>query len=1113
VKKRFYPILAVMAGVALLTTCSMKKNTAASRRYHALTARYNTYFNGKTSFDEMLTAMQKGYRENYTERIHMYPISAQPKDKQETGGQFDRAVEKGNKAIKQHSIKQKPERKEGWRSNPKLVALQNREEYNPFLQHCWMLIGQGQFYNADFLQASATFSYIARHYATEPEVLSAARIWQARCYAEMNWLYEAESMLDNLNKNGFPDANRKDYDCVYADCMIKSGRFEEAIPYLQKAIRSEKNRRQKSRMRYLLGQLYMETDQNEAAYETFRKVAASNPPYELEFAARIRQTEVFPGADTRKILKMLNRMAKSDKNKDFLDQVYYAIGNIYMNRQDTALAIVNYSLGVEKSVQNGLDKAICNIRLGDIYFTRKDYVKAQPCFGEALSGIQKEYRDYDRVYRLSAVLDELVVHVEAVHLQDSLQEIARMPEAERLALIDKIIEDYIENEKKAKEEAEKERYLAEQSMQGSSYTRPGMQGNTGMPPGLTAGGGSSFYFYDPQVVAQGKVQFQSKWGKRPLEDNWRRRNKVMVMQEQAGGEEGGAETLQFDEEGNPIVAVDSMQLLMDSLSADPKSREYYLQQIPLTEDDLEASNMIVADGLFNMGMIYKDKLENRELAIETFEELERRFPDNKYRMDYYYHAYLIALRYRDDALGDKYKSRLLAAFPESDYAIAIADPNYEYNIRMMDSVQDSIYEVTYTAYLEGDTTTVRRNGRSFGETYPLSKLIPKFMFLDALTYVQAGDVDGFKAALSALVEKHPQADVADLAGEMLKGILQGRTLVRGNFTGMVWDLRFGLDGGGMLSAADSARRFVDEADMPHSMILIFPTGSIDKNQLLYAVAAFNFARFTVKTFDLSIEDIRTVSIMTIGGFQSLDETLEYERMIYAPDGYASAIDRAVSFFPISEGNFFTLMHGKTLEEYMTFFAENYLDKAPELIARWRIRMTDDEKTAKDEDEAVEKAAGLTTDKSKNESSPPEETQTEKPQTEEKNEQPVEAQNAEEKKEETELQSGEEEKAKETPAQARPAEITLEQLLERRKQAEQEETLRKETEQKEKEQLRKDAAKAKKQQAKERDQLRRQKEKERKALQKQKEKERREKARENKRRLKEQQAARRKTAKK
>jgi tetratricopeptide (TPR) repeat protein len=1094
-----------MAVLALPMACSMKKNTAASRRYHALTARYNTYFNGKSTFDEMLSSMQKNYKENYTERIFMYPVSAQPKDKKETGGQFDRAIEKGNKAIKQHSIKQKPERKEGWKSDPKQLALQNKEEYNPFLKRCWLLIGQGQFYNADFLQASATFSYITRHYADDAEMITEARIWQARCYAEMNWIYEAESILDNLNKNGFPEVNQKQYDRIYADCMIKGDRFEDAIPYLQKAIRSEKNKRQKSRMRYLLGQLYTEIGQNVNAYAAFRKVAASNPPYELEFAARIRQTEVSPNADSPKILKMLNRMAKSDKNKDYLDQVYYAIGNIYMNRQDTVNAIKNYSLGVEKSVKNGLDKAICNIRLGDIYFTRKDYVEAQPCFGNALSGIQKEYKDYDRVYRLSAVLDELVVHVEAVHLQDSLQTIARMPEAERLAVIDKIIEDYIENEKKAKEEAEKERYLAEQGMAGSNLNRPGMQqpGGMGAIPG--AGGASSFYFYDPQVVAQGKVQFQTKWGKRPLEDHWRRRNKTMITQELADTG-AGAEAGLLDEDGNPIAA-DSLQFMADSLSADPKSREYYLQQIPLTEDDIEASDMIIADGLFNMGMIYKDKLENMTLAVETFEELERRFPDNKYRMDYYYHSYLMALRYHDDALGEKYKAKLTEAFPESDYAIAIADPNYEYNIRMMDTVQDSIYAVTYASYLAGDTVVVRQNFRSFGTTYPLSKLIPKFMFLDALTYVQAGDVAGFKAALTALTEKYPQGEVADLANEMLKGILQGRTLMQGNFTGMVWDMRFGLSDTGTLSAADSARQFTDEPGDPYRMILIFQNGSIDKNQLLYAVAAFNFARFTVKSFDLEIEDVRTISILSIGGFAGLDETVEYERMIYAPDGYAPVIGRTVSFFPISEDNYFTLMHGKTLEEYMSFFAEHYLDRAPELIARWRIRMTDDEKTAQAQDEAVEKAAGLSTGDDGQITTEETESEQSGEQENAETEQPAEQEIPAE--EEGEPQNDEKETVEETPAKIRPDEITLDQLLERRKQIDQEEELRKEEEAKAKEQKRKDDAKLKKQQAEEREQLRKQKEKDRKALFRQKEKDRKAKERENKRRLKERQSQRKK----
>ena len=149
----------------LLASCSTKENTMSSRFYHAFTSRYNIYFNGKTSFDESMKSLQDGHKDNYTEQLLMYPVSGLSKEKQTTGGSFDRAIEKSNKAIKLHSIQTKPLKKPGWRNDPKQKALQEMEEYNPFLKKCWLLLGESQFYNADFLQASATFSYIARHYA------------------------------------------------------------------------------------------------------------------------------------------------------------------------------------------------------------------------------------------------------------------------------------------------------------------------------------------------------------------------------------------------------------------------------------------------------------------------------------------------------------------------------------------------------------------------------------------------------------------------------------------------------------------------------------------------------------------------------------------------------------------------------------------------------------------------------------------------------------------------------------------------------------------------------------------------------------------------------------
>lgn len=964
IRKRFCIIGTVITVIIALNSCGGRKNTATSRFYHSLNSRYNIYFNGKTSFDEALKSMNEGYKENYTEQIHMFPISGQYKEeKSTTGGPFDRAIEKGNKAIKLHSIKEKPKRKPGWQSDPKQVKLQAQEEFNPFMKHCWLLIAESHFYNGDFLTAAVTYSYITRHFATEPELVAEARIWQARCYTEMEWFYEVNNILRKLSETGIPPKLQNNYNRMYADYLIRSEQFEKAIPYLQSAIKSEKNKRQRSRMRYLLGQLYMDNSQSELAYQTFGKVASSNPPYEIEFASRIRQTEVFPGNNYEKVLKMLRRMSKSDKNKDYLDQVYYAMGNVYMTQQDTIKAIECYSEGIEKSTQNGMDKAICQIRLGDIYFTQKDYLNAQPCFSGALAGIQKEYKDYDRVSRLSETLDELVVYYEAVHLQDSLQVLARMPEKDRLAAIDKIIEQVIEEEKKAEEEAEKEEYLASQAAIGSNIN----QRNINTPTMPTRAGDNSFYFYNSQVVAQGKTQFQNKWGKRMLEDNWRRRNKKMTLLQTEDETEDYGETLQEEMSEEMIAQADSLQAEKDALAADPKSREYYLQQIPLTEEDIEASNIIIEDGLFNMGMIYKDKLEDMDLSVETFEELEKRFPHNTYRLDYYYQIYLMALRYKDTALAENYKNRMIAEFPESDYTIAISDPEYEYNIRMMDSVQDSIYEITYESFLAEDTTAVRRNYQDFSHKYPLAKLMPKFMFLDALTYVQAGDPEGFKEALTILTEKYPNADVTELANEMLKGLLRGRKLMQGSFSTMTWDLRFGLNEYGELSAADSALTFSAELETPHRMLLIYTTGSVDRNQLLYAVAAYNFANFRIKGFDLSFEEIGSLTILTISGFDHFNEIIDYYRMIYGEGGYASAFDGVVTFFPFSDENYNILMRGKTLEEYMQFFVENYGEIAPDLVNRWRIRVDTDKKE-------IEKQAEKETDER---AAQPTETQKEK----------------------------------------------------------------------------------------------------------------------------------------
>jgi len=942
-KSGFYTILSAVAiFLVALVSCTTTKNTKVTRWYHSFNTRYNIYFNGYEAYKEALKSQQDGYQESYTDFIFMYPVSSLPKDKQGEGGPFDRSIEKAAKAVKTHSIKTKPEKNPNKKNDPEYQEFMAREEYNPFLFKAWLLMGKSQFHNGNFLTAASTFSYITRHYATQPEVVAEALIWKARCYSEIGWNYEAENIFSQLNNDKLPKSQSDWFSSVYADYLIKQKQYSDAIPYLKTAIKAEKNKKQRLRMEYLLGQIYVDLEQKDLAYKAFGNVANSTAPYALQFSAKIRQTEVFSGGDITKITDMLKKMSKSSKNKDYLDQIYYAWGNVYMSIPDTAKAVERYKLGVEKSTQNGFDKALCQISLGDIYFDQRKYVKAQPCYSEALGQIKKEYKDYPRVSKRSEVLDELVVHAEAVQLQDSLQTLARMPEEERLAVIDKIIADHIKEEAEAKREAAKEEYLAQQDAnrdnmgnfnvgkQTKLISNPGMRQPTG---------GDPFYFYNPQMVNQGKTEFQRKWGKRKLEDNWRLRNKTTQFDNELTNNSGYQEFPEFFDSGVELPQ-DSASLAKSAeeqaAANDPTKREYYLQHIPLTEEDITASNDIWMDGLFNMAVIYKDKLEDLPLAIETFNDLDFRFPDNEFKLDSYYQLYLIYLKMNDTNMAEHYKSKIRAEFPESDLAVAMADPNYEYNMRMLDVMQDSIYQQTYEYYTAGNPYGVRENYGIVSQKYPQTKLMPKFMFLYALSYIQSNDPEIFKEKLKELLDKYPDADVSVLAGDMMKSLLKGMTLSGdANLArGGLFNLRFG-GAGNSGEPVDSTIVFSTEKNTPHLLLMIYPTAKVNGNLILYTVAEFNFSNFMVNDFDLQTVSFGETSMFQVKGFNNYNEVIQYYYMISRPEAYLHSLDRAVVVVPISVENYDILLESKTLDEYASFFEENFKAGNSQLIQKWK----------------------------------------------------------------------------------------------------------------------------------------------------------------------------------
>ncbi len=923
--------LCVLAAAAVIaatvTSCSPKKNNAATRNYQAFLTRYNIYYNGDEHFKETLKEMEKKYEDDYTQTLFMHPADARSHERApQPEGNFDRSIEKAQKAIQLHSIKKRPRKKSG-KTDAAYKAWLKRDEYNPFLHNAWMMMGRSQYYNGDFLGAASTFYYVVKHFSWIPATVTEARIWQARSYCAMDWLFEAENIITRIKPDELTNKTLKGlYHFTYADFLIRSHEYAKAIPQLTDAIKYASGQ-QRTRLTFLLGQLYAAEGRKKEAYEAFRKAGSSaNAAYRTKFNARIKQSEVFEGANIEPEVKSLRAMTRYDRNKDYLDQIYYAIGNLYLSRRDTLNAIENYKLAAEKSTRSGIDKAISQITLGKLYFERHNYDLAQPCFSEAVPLLPDDYPDYALLKRRSDVLDELAVYSQNVTLQDSLQRLAAMPDAERLKVIEKIIADLKKKEKEEEEQARREEYLAQVEAMGSALKQ-----NAGNAPATFAlNNDNSWYFYNTATRNAGKTEFQRRWGSRKLENDWRRRNKAAFafsdFSSESDDEESDDET-----ETAPLSAEEEKAKEESEKENDPHFAEYYLKQIPSTEEEIVTSNDIIQEGLYNMGVILKNKLTDYPASAAEFNNLLTRFPDNIYRLDAYYNLYLMAMQAADAAQAEHWRQMILKEFPESNYGIAMRDPAYMDNLRTMEARQEALYAEAYADYLANRNSRVHKAYQDMMRTYPLSKLMPKFMFLHALAYVTENNPEEFNNVLKEMLERYPSTDMTPMASAYLKGMAQGRKLNSdggSNMRSMLWDTRLTADSAAV--AQEGPTEFTLDPSSPQIYLLLYENGTVNPNQLLYDVARHNFSSYVVRDFDLETMTFGPLGIVAVKGFANADEVNAYRSRLASDTGFS--LPAGVRPVVISEANFnLMLQRGASFEEYFDFIGEEIVRETHESV--------------------------------------------------------------------------------------------------------------------------------------------------------------------------------------
>ena len=910
--------IVILLCTTFLFSCSTSKNTARTRWWHSFNARYNTYYNGNLAYIDGSLEKEQGNRDNFTEIIPLYTVGN--KQSKELGkSHFDRAIEKSQKAIKLHSIKKRPEWNKSRKKTERDIEWLSRGEYNPFLWKAWMLMGRSQFHKGDFDEAASTFSYMSRLYHTQPDIYGKARAWLAKCYIEQGWLYDAEDVITKMKRDSMDWRAVKEWDYTYADYYLHTQRYEEAIPYMKKVIKHEMRHKQKARELYLLGQIYAAVGKKDEAYKSFKHVVRMNPPYELEFNARISMTEVMAGGNPKKMIGKLKAMARSDKNKDYLDQVYYAMGNIYLSQRDTTAAIAAYEKGNEKGTRSGIEKGVLLLHLGDLYWAKEKFSDAQRCYGTAIGLLDKDRKDYEQLAYRSQVLDELVPYTEAVYLQDSLQVLAKMPEDERNKAIDRVIEELKKKEKeerKKQAEADAQAQLSQQNAIGNTTNtmkRPPV-------PDMTNNRNAAWYFYNPTAVNQGKQTFQQQWGKRENVDNWQRVNKTVVATfNQEAFEEWTDE--QRDSIAQAAIVADSLQNIADSAQNDPHKREYYLKDIPFTDEQMETSNAIIMDGLHHSGVIFKDKLDNLRLGEKNLRRLTDQYPTYAEMDDVYYHLFLLYMRKGEPQMADVYLSKLKSEYPESQWTAILSDPHFEENARFGIHMEDSLYTATYEAFKANRFQEVRSNTEFSEKRFPLGANRDKFIFIGGLSKLNDGDGKGCLDDMNTVVEKYPESEVSPLAGMIINGVKEGRKLHGGKFDmGDVWERRSYV-----LSDSDSiaARVFEAERNADFLVVIAYQPDSVNENQLLFEMARFNFTNFLVRNFDLEIEEIDGLHRMLLEGFRNYDEALQYVRMLYKQEQIVKLLQKARVII-ISDKNFDLLGTQFSYDDYNTFYEKHFV---------------------------------------------------------------------------------------------------------------------------------------------------------------------------------------------
>ncbi|MBR1766754.1 MAG: hypothetical protein IJ745_06940 [Bacteroidales bacterium] len=888
----------------VLAACSTEKAKWTNIQFHNTTCHYNVWWNGNESLKQGLAKLRSTAVDDYTQLLPPENIGTDELARS-LNPEFDRAIEKGVKGVQKHSI------------------FVKGVEYVPYIKECYLLTAYATFYKHDFVSTVNTCNILIQQF-TGTHAGDEGAVLLARCLTQEKRYDEAEAALDQLvqrlAQGNFSRSQRDKLYIAMVEATVAQEKYKKAVEYIHLAIDASSDKYTKARLNFLLAQIYRQLDKRSVASKYYAEVLRFNPPYVMEFNARLGQASCadLQHTDIQHLERQLDRMLADRKNEEYRDQILFAKGEMYLGVGQPQLACDNYRLSVAAASANPPQRAQSALRMAEVqYELFQNYDLAQRYYDTAFHAIKSDYPGYEKIRRRHEMLSELVSYTRVYTRCDSLLAVAALPEQQRLQLINRKIDSLRIREEQAREQA-----LLDELRNDARAQQNTLIGD--------------WYFYNANTVSKGKETFRQRWGLRGLEDLWCLSNKTSLSSlasiddETASG--GDTATLAADSlKSSPVGQGDP---------SDPHSVAYYLKDLPTSPHDFDSIDSLTSISLLNAAYIFYDGVGNVPRALENYLRLADNYTYSPEILQAFYMLYRIYDRQGNTPRSNYYRDMVLMGFPDSDFANLIRDNEYYKELIARSRRVENDYEQLYDNYLSHRYHSVVNLADQAEEIYPQNPHINKFRYWKSLALAHMGNTEDAVQLLRQLASLPTTDTIQPLAQAQLYLLLDSKLFVEELDTFEATPSSANADVfptrseavTQQTSTSSPERQLPPEAlyyryreNQQYFVAIVINDRTINAMELQFKIGQFNDRYYSNSGYKVNATLFTdTTQLLTIHRFVSADEAIRYWQHLLAPESPLSEYPESDhSQFPISTQNYATLYNRKDIPAYLAFFQYYY----------------------------------------------------------------------------------------------------------------------------------------------------------------------------------------------